>query len=109
MKESQNEIRNLKWDINQYEYIEDFFDNITILGIKDKKGLIKITGEELVPPKYDYIGKFKNGLAIVRIGDEDNGKWGIIDKSGKEIIPTKYDWIGDFHKGVAVVAIINDN
>lgn len=31
------------------------------------------------------------GLAAVKVGDYETGKWGIIDKSGKAIISPKYD------------------
>lgn len=32
--------------------------------------------------KYDLVGKFKNGFAVVRL----NGKYGLINKKGEEII-----------------------
>ncbi|MBK9634133.1 MAG: WG repeat-containing protein [Bacteroidetes bacterium] len=37
--------------------------------------------------KYDYIGVFYEGLAVVR----KYGKFGFVDNSGKEVIPLIYD------------------
>ncbi|WGU70951.1 WG repeat-containing protein [Capnocytophaga canimorsus] len=47
---------------------------------------------------YESAGKFKEGLAAVKL----NGKWGFIDKTGKEVIPfiyTKVDYYDRFYKG----------
>ena len=51
--------------------------------------------------KYDYLGSFHEGLAVVSLGD----KYGYIDKLGQEIIPCIYDDADDFEFGVAVVEI----
>jgi hypothetical protein len=52
-----------------------------------KIGLIDINGKEIVPPKYDQVGKFSDGLASVCL----NKKCGFVDKTGKEVVPLKYD------------------
>lgn len=46
---------------------------------------------EIVPPKYDWVESFANGLAVVRLGDWLGGKWGAIDRTGREAIPVIYD------------------
>lgn len=35
--------------------------------------------------------EFSEGLAAVKVGGYDTGKWGVIDKSGKVIVSPKYD------------------
>lgn len=55
---------------------------------------------EIVPCKYDYVGNFYEGLAMVRL----NGKSGFIDKTGKEVIPCKYNSASDFSDGLAPVS-----
>ena len=85
--------------------------------------------------KYDWIGKFVNGFAIVELDGrygfineefeeivspkyglaydfqngfarvEYNGKWGFINKEGKEIAPLKYDFAEDFYEGLAEVRV----
>lgn len=51
--------------------------------------------------KYDYVGEFVNGLAIVRL----NGKCGFINERGKEITPLKYDLAWKFKNGFAMVRL----
>jgi len=63
--------------------------------------------EWLVPPtlEYDYVSVFSEGLATVRIGNHENGKWGFVDKTGKVVIKIKYDFVEDFERGLAKVKL----
>ena len=54
---------------------------------------------KMISEKYDEIGDFIDGLAVVVL----DGKWGFIDRTGKEITPLKYDYALDFHEGSAGV------
>ena len=54
---------------------------------------------EIVPPKYDAVGNFSEGMAAVML----DGKWGFIDKTGKEVIPPIYSDVKDFSDGLAPV------
>ena len=57
------------------------------------KGIIRKTDKTvIVPPKYKFIGDFKEGRAMVEI----DGKYGFIDHNGKEVIECKYDYVGSF-------------
>lgn len=56
-----------------------------------KYGLKDVSGKVVVSAKYDLVGSFYGNLAVVRIGDDWEGKWGCINKTGKEIIPLIYD------------------
>ncbi|MBP3520569.1 MAG: WG repeat-containing protein [Oscillospiraceae bacterium] len=80
-----------------YDAVGIFSEGIAVVGIyvdtgeKDmygahimegKYGLIDITGKELVPCKYNSIGKFEDGIAVVTLDDA----WGLIDTTGKELL-----------------------
>ena len=52
-----------------------------------------------IPPIYDLVFDFSEGLAVVSVG----GKWGYIDKTGEEVIPLIYDMAFEFSEGLAVV------
>ncbi len=43
--------------------------------------------EFVIPPQFDFVFDFSNGLAAVEIG----GKWGFIDKSGKIVLQAIYE------------------
>jgi hypothetical protein len=63
-----------------------------LLGFeKDGKcGFMDKTGKEVIPPKYDWIGDFSQGLACVLEGDWETGTWGFIDPDGNYVIPSIY-------------------
>ncbi len=44
------------------------------------------TGEWVINPQFGRASPFSEGLARVRIGDADTGKYGFIDKPGKMVI-----------------------
>ncbi|MBO4412622.1 MAG: WG repeat-containing protein [Clostridia bacterium] len=52
-----------------------------------KRGLINEFGKEILAPKYDRIGIFKNGYAIVEL----NGKQGVINKDFEEVVKPIFD------------------
>lgn len=84
-----------------------------------KMGIANMEGKVVVPPKYDAIFPYKDGLAAVAVGcktvrpadDPEHeytvgGKWGFIDKQGNEIVPLEYDSIANhrqFENGKALV------
>lgn len=45
----------------------------------------------MISAKWDAAMPFSQGLAAVRLGDYENGKWGIINKSGKVIVTPSFD------------------
>jgi hypothetical protein len=49
--------------------------------------------------KYDWVGVFYEGVAIVR----HCGKFGIIDKRGNELCTPKYSYMSSYYNGVARV------
>ena len=52
------------------------------------------------PCKYDFVGTFSEGLALVMTKDF---KHGFIDKKGREVIPCDFDDARKFHEGMASV------
>jgi hypothetical protein len=64
-----------------------------------KYGFIDKTGKAVIPPRFDWVEDFKDGLAAVRIGDRS----GYIDKMGTMVItlPPGNDWPVHFSEGLA--------
>ena len=60
-------------------------------------GFVDETGKEVIPPKYDWVDHFSEGLAAVRL----NGLSGFFNEQGKEVIPPKYDMVIDFSEHLA--------
>ena len=56
-------------------------------------GLMDEDGDIVKKPFASYIYEFKDGYAIVRFGDESNGKFGIIDMDGDIVVSPIYDKI----------------
>ena len=79
----------------------DFSEGLAKVELNGKYGFIDITGQEVIPLKYDDAYVFREGLAEVKL----NGKWGYIDKTGKEIISLKYDYTHSFYDGLASVKL----
>ena len=70
-------------------------------------GFIDTSGNEVVPPRYDYLGSFNEGLAAVRIGDWEDGRWGFVDASGEEVVSPRYDFVLAFSGDLALVRVAN--
>ncbi|MDR1704189.1 MAG: WG repeat-containing protein [Clostridiales bacterium] len=67
----------------------------------DESTMIYYQFSEILPPLYDEIENFSDGLAAVRLGT----KWGYIDEDGNEVIPLIYDRAYSFSEGLARVEI----
>ena len=48
------------------------------------------TGEIVINPQFDYAGCFSEGLAVIRVGDQNTGKFGFIDKTGQMVIKPQF-------------------
>lgn len=56
----------------------------------------------VITPKYNYAAEFSEGMAIIRVGDDETGSFGYINTTGKIVIKPKYKGAGIFSEGVAV-------
>lgn len=62
-------------------------------------GFIDNRGKVLIPPRFEAVLPFSEGLAAAK----REGRWGYIDRTGSEVIPFRYRTAQSFHHGVAIV------
>lgn len=83
-----------------YEGVADKFHliGIDLIVIEEKglKGIINGQGKELVPPEYEAIGNFKDGLVSLLI----DSQFGLYRVSDSTIVPAEYDkQLQSYHQG----------
>ena len=71
------------------------------VGQVNKWGYVDKTGKMVIPPQFDWGGKFSEGLAVVKWGKNV----GYIDKTGKMVISPQFDGGGSFNEGLAAVKL----
>src|SRR5262249_37218292 len=64
-------------------------------------GVVKTDGSIVVPPQFDWVGRFHEGRALVR----SNGLYGYIDMNGRLVAKPQYALAGDYWHGFAEVDI----
>ena len=69
--------------------------------LNGKWGFINEQAQIVIPPQYDSVQAFNEGLAAVM----QNDQWGYIDTIGKQVIPCKYDYVSHFNRGLAPFGI----
>ena len=74
-------------------------DELFPKNIYGRWGCINKEGNFIIPPNYDYIYHYNEGLAQVRLGN----KYGFIDVYNNQIIPCVFDDAGHFSEGVASI------
>lgn len=110
---SVREIEGIKWGyINskgqliikpKFQAAMNFQDNgLAIVSINDYMGVIDENGNFIIDPKYDYIEKFSESIAIA---NNKNGYYAFSDK-GEKIFEYKY-YIGNFKEGRATFVEVN--
>jgi hypothetical protein len=57
----------------------------------------------VIEPRFDFPGKFTEGLAPVNVGGLGSGKWGYVDNTGKMVIEPRFDEAAEFLDGLARV------
>jgi hypothetical protein len=70
-----------------------------------KWGYVDREGNVVIPPRYDFPGKFTEGLAPVNVGGLAGGKWGYIDNTGRTAIEPRFDEAAEFLDGLARVKV----
>jgi len=83
---------------------------LVVLPQKDKfrRGFINKKGQFVIPPKFNSLNEFSEGLAAACEGEYPNKKCGYIDKSGKYVIKPLFAQTYNFNSGRAKVFINGD-
>lgn len=89
-----------------YDEVYNFYNDLAVVKLKNKWGIIDKTGKVVVQTKYEAMGIVV--LIDTPIKVKLNNKWGFIDKTGKEVIPIIYDFADDFY-GLKAKVILNGN
>jgi KWG repeat domain protein len=69
--------------------------------IGDKWGILTANGEQLAEVKFDSVGVFHDGLAVVKAAE----RYGYIDRSGAIVIPIQWMTAYDFSEGLAALRV----
>ncbi|MBU4233778.1 MAG: WG repeat-containing protein [Proteobacteria bacterium] len=69
-----------------------------IINQGGKAGYMDRTGKIVIPPRFDGVTGFREGLASVKVGE----KWGVIDQQGKMVVPPQFDEVKSFFEGMAL-------
>src|SRR5580692_537942 len=64
-------------------------------------GAVNRDGSVAVTPRYDWVGKFSDNRAAVRLG----GLYGFVDEEGREIVKPQYRIVDDYKFGFAQVDV----
>ncbi len=72
-----------------------------LVRIGDKWGILTANGEQLAEVKFDSVGVFHDGLAVVKAAE----RYGYIDRSGAIVIPIQWMAAYDFSEGLAALRV----
>jgi tetratricopeptide (TPR) repeat protein len=72
-------------------------------GAGGKFGYIDESGKVVIPPQFDLVTSFSEGMALVGMGEPETAKWGYINKTGKIVVPLELEAAGPFKEGLAPV------
>lgn len=82
-----------------YTFARDFTNEVGIVECDEKKGMINLNGETLIPCNYDGIDFLENtDNQIVKVFVEQH-KYGLIDTLGQLTVSAIYDEVGSFSDG----------
>lgn len=80
-------------EVTSKSYEKVFIDDEVIhVSNKGLWGFVSFKGKQVLPPTYEFIEKFNNNMARVKV---DNLHWGIIGVNGKMLFEPKYSYIGE--------------
>lgn len=69
--------------------------------VPGRYGYIDKTGKFLIEPRFQFAGRFREGLAAVEVAR----KWGLIDKHGNEVVSPRFEKVGELSEGLAVLSV----
>lgn len=74
------------------------------IGVDGKWGFADVNGKTIIPPRYDTVHFFGNGVALAKL----DGKFGYLKKDGNWHLKPKYDFAKDFSSNCTRVSINRD-
>lgn len=80
------------------DYRQIFRSGYQRICLHERSGYLDAKGDTVVPPRYEAVYDFREGISIVR-----NGALGAIDSTGREIIPIMYENMWNFNGGICGV------
>ena len=89
-----NEANEIVVPFGKYDYVCPFYNGMAQVAQNGKFGFINTSGRETVPCRYDWAGRFSEGLAAVGICELGRFKYGFVDEAGRIAVPIEYDAIG---------------
>ena len=101
---------NERWNEILDEIRAGLWDNRTLTPMWETGeglfGILDRTGTEIIPPQFNIIWPFYEGVAPVVIGNWQTGQeWGVVDLTGTMIVPFgRYSYIMPFSEGLAAVS-----
>lgn len=89
----------------QFDEVHSFKEGLAAVKKNGKWGYIDYSGTMVIPPEYDFVFDFYNGLSTVVQGEKVyEGNWGLIDTKGNRIIdpekPNPFSYIHPFYDRV---------
>jgi hypothetical protein len=86
-----------------FEALDVFSEGLASAKTNGKYGFISKSGEFVIPPTYEHVNSFIDGLAIVTIRDAaGRRKQGVINTLGKYVVQPEYDLVQEFKDGKAI-------
>ena len=79
--------------------------------MKGTWGIIDRSGNFILKPKYDYLGSFREGRAVFRVGKfeerHNRCRYGYLDKNGAEAVPAVFHYACSFSETLAAAKVGN--
>jgi hypothetical protein len=82
-----------------------FHEGLASISVKGKWGIIDRRGEFVVTPRYEYIGPYRDGLALFGLGEGNHRRYGFLNKNGSEVIPPVFHDAKEFSEGLAAARV----
>lgn len=83
----------------QYSFAKDLVNEVGIVAMDDKWGMVNKAGKEVLPCRFDELGFMENtGNQVLRIFKKEH-KYGLIDSLGQLAVNAQYEALGSFTEG----------
>jgi len=86
-----------------YDEINELCNDVYVFKIGEKYGVLDYFGQQMIEPKFEKLGDFKNDMAYFI----EKGNYGFISKEGF-LYKASFQWISDFNKEKKAVFKLNN-